>query len=96
MLSHAVASLTLLAGALALKLPAPVLEPGCRKGSSYVNAPSYGVASSQWGHLPRGGWRGAVLGPKGDKIYGIPTNATSVRPPTRASLDSRMHVAAPS
>ena len=38
----------------------PVLEPGCKKGTNYVNAPSYGVASSQWGHLPRGGWRGAT------------------------------------
>mgnify|MGYP006093519857 CR=1 FL=1 len=68
----------------ALKMP--ILEPGCRKGSSYVNAPTYGVSSSQWGHLPRGGWRGAVLGPGGDKIYGIPTNATSVRDtqPSRA------------
>ena len=73
----AVTKLVMLAPCIAMKLP--VLEPGCKKGSSYVSAPSYGVASSQWGHLPRGGWRGAVLGPKGDKIYGIPTNATSVR-----------------
>ena len=53
---------------------------GC-KGSNnkYTVNPGYGVASAQWGHLPRGGWRGAVLGPKGDKIYGIPTNAPSVR-----------------
>jgi hypothetical protein len=71
-------------GSTPMKLP--ILEPGCDKGSSYVNSPSYGVSSSQWGHLPRGGWRGAVLGPHGDKIYGIPTNATSVR--THASARS--------
>ena len=74
----------------ALSLKPPILEPGCKKGTSYVNAPSYGVSSSQWGHLPRGGWRGAVLGARGDKIYGIPTNATSVRRtppvPSRARL----------
>ena len=51
---------------------------GCKQGSSYTNNPAYGVSYSQWGHLPRGGWRGAVLGPRGDKIYGIPCNATSV------------------
>ena len=60
---------------------------GCKGSNNKYSAnPSYGVASTQWGHLPRGGWRGAVLGPKGDKIYGIPTNATSVRGPSRASL----------
>ena len=38
----------------------------------------YGAHASPWGSVQRGGWRGAVLGPGGDKIYGIPTNATQV------------------
>ncbi|KAL1511575.1 hypothetical protein AB1Y20_006369 [Prymnesium parvum] len=50
---------------------------GCR-GSTYTERSSYGAAASRWGHVMRGGWRGAVLGPGGDKIYGIPTNASSV------------------
>ena len=75
--AFAIAAALLARVSVALKMPN--LEPPCNKGSSYVNAPRYGVSSSQWGHLPRGGWRGAVLGPHGDKIYGIPTNATSVR-----------------
>lgn len=71
--------LTLLAlAATSAKLPSTVPTVGCAKGSSFVNSPAYGVATSRWGNLPRGGWRGAVLGPNGDKIYGIPTNATSV------------------
>ena len=76
------ASLGALASLLSLSraLTLPSIDPsvGCNKGSSYIKSPTYGVSSSRWGHLPRGGWRGAVRGP-GDKIYGIPCNATSVR-----------------
>ena len=64
----------------AVKLPTlDAVGTGCVKGSSYMSNPAYGVSHSQWGHVSRGGWRGAVLGPGGDKIYGIPCNATSVR-----------------
>ena len=40
----------------------PSIDPtvGCNKGASYIKSPTYGVSSSRWGHLPRGGWRGAV------------------------------------
>jgi len=39
-----------------------------------------GPVATEWtdDQLIRGGWRGAVLGPDGNKVYGIPTNATSV------------------
>ena len=82
---------------ITMGLQLPILQPGCNKGSNYINAPGYGVASSKWGHLPRGGWRGAVLGPKGDKIYGIPTNATSVRAHTHSPADrgARVHPCRP-
>lgn len=71
----------------ALALTLPSLDPavGCNKGSSYVKSSTYGVSSSRWGHLSRGGWRGAVR--VNDKIYGIPCNATSVR-----SLAAAIHV----
>ena len=51
---------------------------GCH-GTTYTPKSNYGAAASRWGHVPRGGWRGAVAA--GDKIYGISTNATSVTPP---------------
>ena len=50
---------------------------GCH-GSKYTPRMSYGARATEWGNVGRGGWRGAVLGPNGDKIYGIPTNASSV------------------
>ena len=52
---------------------------GCH-GSTYTARQTYGAQASRWGHLPRGGWRGAVLGPDGETIYGIPTNASTVSP----------------
>ena len=59
-----------------------VATPGCVKGSPFSSKSSYSVLTSVWGHAStRGGWRGAVLGPDGDKVYGIPCNATSVWPP---------------
>eukprot|EP00966_Prymnesium_polylepis_P150060 3466505-Prymnesium_polylepis.2 len=65
---------------------------GCH-GTTYTPKSTYGAAASRWGHIPRGGWRGTVAA--GDKIYGIPTNATSVTtaraatatPIARAPLD---------
>ena len=56
----------------------PSLDAKCTGTSRYVHSSSYGARVSTWGHVSRGGWRGAVLGPDGNKIYGIPTNATSV------------------
>lgn len=61
----------------------------CR-GSAYTERPSYGAAASRWGLVGRGGWRGAVLGPGGDKIYGIPTNASSVCRPQLCIAISRI------
>ena len=70
-----------MAVASAVKMPTLDATVGCKNGATYSGSASYGVSYSQWGHLPRGGWRGAVLGPNGDKIYGIPTNASQVRDP---------------
>ena len=75
----AIAITALLTTALGGQRPLVVDTPGCDKGKHFVNSPAYGVSSSKWGHLPRGGWRGAVQGLNG-KIYGIPTNTTSVSP----------------
>jgi hypothetical protein len=71
--------MSLLASVSGATLPILDSKFGCNKGATFVNTPTYGASSSRWGHLPRGGWRGAVLGPNGDKIYGIPTNTTTVR-----------------
>ena len=80
-------TLTLYTLVIITGLKMPVLDAGgCPNGFTYSNSATYGVSYSQWGHLPRGGWRGAVLGPDGDKIYGIPTNATSVRAGVAAPL----------
>ena len=57
--------------------PLPSLEAKCTGASKYVNSNTYSAHVSTWGQVGRGGWRGAVLGPN-QKIYGIPTNATSV------------------
>ena len=47
--------------------------------SSCQYGKDYGARMTPWSQdLRRGGWRGAVLGPGGDKIYGIPTNASQV------------------
>ena len=77
-----IASIFHLIPAVSLGVTMPAIDAGgCNKGTSYVKSATYGVSSSRWGHLPRGGWRGAVRGPD-DRIYGIPTNATSVSAPT--------------
>ena len=76
MLSTAVC-FTLFTPSLAVTMPTLDTTIGCNKGASYIKSATYGVSSSRWGHLPRGGWRGAVR--VNDKIYGIPCNATSVR-----------------
>ena len=55
----------------------PSLDAKCTGISKYVSSSSYSARVSTWGQVGRGGWRGAVLGPN-NKIYGIPTNATSV------------------
>ena len=70
------AALLALCGASGFSTPASDTLAGCDAPRSEM--PAYGIALSRWGHLPQGGWRGAVLGPHGDKVYGIPTNATSV------------------
>jgi len=52
----------------------------CKNGA-YIRRESYGSVTTRWGaasKVGRGGWRGAVLGPDGVKIYGIPTNASSI------------------
>ena len=69
--------LVLITPLTATKLPS--LDAKCTGESRYVHSSSYGARVSTWGHVLRGGWRGAVLGPDGNKIYGIPTNATSVQ-----------------
>ena len=55
----------------------PSLDAKCTGTSKYVSSSCYSARVSTWGQVGRGGWRGAVLGPN-NKIYGIPTNATSV------------------
>lgn len=55
----------------------PSLDAKCTGTSKYVSSSTYSARVSTWGQVGRGGWRGAVLGPN-NKIYGIPTNATSV------------------
>ena len=55
----------------------PSLDAKCTGTSKYVSSSTYSARVSTWGQVGRGGWRGAVLGPN-QKIYGIPTNATSV------------------
>ena len=55
----------------------PSLDAKCTGTSKYVHSSTYSARVSTWGQVSRGGWRGAVLGPN-QKIYGIPTNATSV------------------
>jgi len=53
------------------------LDAKCTGNSRYVHSNTYSARVSTWGNIDRGGWRGAVLGPN-KKIYGIPTNATTV------------------
>ena len=67
--------LLLLHAAAATQLPS--LDAKCTGTSKYVGSSTYSARVSTWGSVGRGGWRGAVLGPN-QKIYGIPTNATSV------------------
>ena len=67
--------LLLLHAAAATQLPS--LDAKCTGTSKYVGSSTYSARVSTWGQVGRGGWRGAVLGPN-QKIYGIPTNATSV------------------
>ena len=55
----------------------PSIDAKCTGSSHYVHSSTYSARVSTWGQVGRGGWRGAVRGPNG-KIYGIPTNATSV------------------
>jgi phage shock protein PspC (stress-responsive transcriptional regulator) len=43
-------------------------DTACRSMSYTKNRESYGAQAAQWGHLTRGGWRGAVLGPDGVKV----------------------------
>ena len=71
----AMSLLLLLHAAAATQLPS--LDAKCTGTSKYVGSSSYSARVSTWGSVGRGGWRGAVLGPN-QKIYGIPTNATSV------------------
>jgi len=56
------------------------LDPAPCKGAEYTHSPKYGSIATQYSSdlVARGGWRGAVLGPQGDKVYGIPTNASAV------------------
>ena len=68
----------LMHGAIVPTTPLPSLDAKCTGAASkYVNSNTYSAHVSTWGQVGRGGWRGAVLGPN-QKIYGIPTNATSV------------------
>ena len=58
----------------------PSLDAPCATGLKYMAsaAQGYGGKQAPIGGPNRGGWRGAVLGPDGTKVYGIPTNATQV------------------
>ena len=64
----------------------PSIDPPCARsgatelGGRYVPSANYGSTTDLWHNelLTRGGWRGSVLGPTGDKVYGIPTNASTV------------------
>ena len=70
--------LSLLVSTASVTTKFPSLDPPCKMDGRYVRSSTYGARVSTWGHVPRGGWRGAVLGPDGHTIYGIPTNATTV------------------
>lgn len=52
----------------------------CKEGARYLESATYGASAASWSAdlAHRGGWRGAVLGPDGDSIYGIPCNASTV------------------
>ncbi len=58
----------------------PALDPPCKNGEHYSPSRHYGDELHVWRNdlLARGGWRGAVLGPSGTKVYGIPNNASTV------------------
>ena len=68
------------------------LDPAPCKGAQYMHSPKYGSIATQYSSdlVSRGGWRGAVLGPQGDKVYGIPTNASAVRSRLSSCLMARV------
>tara|TARA_B110001452_G_scaffold260718_1_gene258562 strand:+ start:2022 stop:3914 length:1893 start_codon:yes stop_codon:yes gene_type:complete len=70
--------LSLLVSTTSVTTKLPSLDPPCKADGQYVHSSTYGARVSTWGQVTRGGWRGAVLGPDGHTIYGIPTNATTV------------------